>query len=255
MDTPRAAAVTQPPPVASAGSSPALSPWARLIAVFTRPADAWGGLESRAQWWFPMVVSTLVIAGLTVVLYDRAIVPMLETQWGRMVESGRLPEEQYTRMVEQVSSPMAVVNTVVWQAVSWPLILLFISLLIWFGVGFVLGTKLSFRKALEVAAWAGLIVIPSQLIGGTLGWFRGTMQGVHLGLGALVPESDPPTKLETFLATFGDALGPLALWVLVVAILGAAALSGAPRKSVVWVLGALYVAVNLFAAAMAAMFA
>jgi len=253
MDTPRTAAVTEPP--ADVVSATNLSPWQRAVAIFVRPAAAWAGLESKAQWWFPLIVNTVIIVGITVLLYDRAIVPMLESQWGRMVESGRLPEEQYNRMVEQVSNTGGMISTAVWQAVSWPLIVLLIALLVWFGVGFVLGTHLRYRHALEVAAWSSLVIIPSQLLGSVLGWFRGTMQGVHVGFGALVPESDPPAKLQVFLATFLDALGPLALWTLAVAVLGAAALSEAPRRSVAWVLGGIYLAICLFAAAMAAMFA
>jgi len=253
MDSPRAAAVTEPPAVSD--SSPSLSPFARAIRIFARPADAWVGLESKAQWWFPMILNILCIAGITILLYQRAIVPMLEAQWGRMVESGRLPEDQYARMVEQVSSTPGMINTVAVQAISWPIIVLVLALLVWFGVGFVLGTKLRFRHALEVASWSSLIVIPSQLLGATLGWFRGTMVGVHVGFGALLPEADPPGKLQVFLGSFLDALGPLSVWTLVVAILGAALLSGAPRKSVTWVLVGLYLAISLFAAAMGAMFA
>jgi hypothetical protein len=36
------------------------------------------------------------------------------------------------------------------------------------------------------------------------------------------------------------AIGPLSIWYLAVLIIGASALSGAPRKSTAWVLGGLY---------------
>ena len=253
MDTPRTAVETEPPVVDAPAVS--MSPWQRTIAIFARPTAAWAGLETRAQWWFPLILNTLVIVGITVALYDRAIVPMLETQWGRMVETGRLPEEQYNRMVEQVSSTGGMINTIIWQAVSWPVICLLIALLIWFGVGFVLGTSLRYRQALEIATWSSLVIIPAQLLGGALGWIRGTMHGVHVGFGALLPDADPPSKLQAFLGSFLDSLGPLQLWPLVVAILGASVLSDVRRKSVAMVLGGLYIAVSLFAAAMAAMFA
>ena len=53
---------------------------------------------------------------------------------------------------------------------------------------------------------------------------------------------------------FLDAIGPLAVWYLVVVVLGAAALSGAPRKNVAWALGALYVVLMMCFAALGAMF-
>ena len=79
------------------------------------------------------------------------------------------------------------------------------------------------------------------------------MQGVHVGFGILMPESDPPTKLQTGLAFFLDTIGPLALWYLVVLIIGAAALSGAPRNRVTWVVGGLYLVLMVFIAALMSM--
>ena len=49
----------EPETQAAAASAPAaenLSLIARAIAIFTRPAHAWAGLETRARWWFPMLL-------------------------------------------------------------------------------------------------------------------------------------------------------------------------------------------------------
>jgi hypothetical protein len=41
-------------------SPSSLSVWQRAVAVFTRPASAFIGLETRAQWWFPLLLMMLV---------------------------------------------------------------------------------------------------------------------------------------------------------------------------------------------------
>ena len=80
------------------------------------------------------------------------------------------------------------------------------------------------------------------------------MRDLHVGFGILLPVSDTPNKLMTGLGFFLDAIGPLAIWYLVVAIIGAAAVSGAPRKSVGWVLGGLYLVLMVCFATLGAMF-
>jgi hypothetical protein len=65
---------------------------------------------------------------------------------------------------------------------------------------------------------------------------------------------EPPTRLQTFLGGFLDAIGPFGIWYVAVVILGATALSGAPRKSVTWVVVGLYIAIAIFFSALGAMF-
>ena len=56
------------------------------------------------------------------------------------------------------------------------------------------------------------------------------MKGVHVGFGLLLPDADTPSRLSVGLGVVLDALGPLSIWYVVVMVLGAAALSGAPRR-------------------------
>jgi len=51
-----------------------------------------------------------------------------------------------------------------------------------------------------------------------------------------------------------DAFGPLALWQVAVTILGASALSGAPRAKTAWAVGGVYLVVILGLAALGAAF-
>jgi hypothetical protein len=247
IETPDSGAVVAPP----AAATP--SPWARAAAIFARPAGAWTGLEARAQWWFPLLIMVIVAASGTAALHQRALMPMLSESWDQQVQAGRMTAAQVQKMEDFFSGPGGLAFSVGQQIVLLPIITLLIALVVWFGVGFVLGSKMKYRHALEVAAWANLINVPGYLVAFTEAWFMQTFKGIHVGLGALLP-SDPGSKLLVGLGIVLDALGPFSIWYLVVGILGAAALSGAPRRSVAWVLASLYAIIVVVSAVLTALF-
>jgi hypothetical protein len=233
---------------------PTLSPLARAVAVFVRPGQAWTGLGRQVQWWFPVILTILVSAAGTLALHERALIPMLEDQWEQQVADGLMPADRMDGMLDFMRSPAGIAVTIGQQVLMLPIFTLFVALLVWFGVGFVLGTRLPYRLALEVAAWSGLVSLPGYLLTAALAWMKESYRGVHVGFGILLPESDAPSKLMTSLGVVLDGLGPFSIWYLAVGILGAAALSGASRRSVAWVLGGIYLAMVLFGAGLAAMF-
>jgi len=235
--------------------SRSLGLWARSVAIFVRPAQAWAGLETRTQWWFPMLLTvTLTVAG-SAALHDRALVPMMSESWDRQVAAGAMTAERADQMERFFASPAGMAASIAPTLIILPVIVLGIALVIWFGVGFVLGTRFRYRHALEVAAWSSLINIPRQLVAYSSAWYKESFKGIHDGFGILLPEADPPSRLLIGLGGFLDAIGPLAIWYVIVGILGATALSGAPRKSVAWVLAGLYLAIAALSSALAAMFA
>ena len=226
----------------------------RSAAVFVRPTQAWAGLGERAQWWFPLLVMMAIVTLTSLVLFQRAMVPMMMEQLEQQAANGQMPQEQLDRMEHTMSGPVGLAVSIVPQFVFFPVLTLLIALLIWFGAGFVLGTNMKYRLALEVACWSWFIKIPEYALATALGWIKETMRGVHVGFGILLPDMDPPSKLHVALGVLLDGIGPFAIWYLVVAILGAAALSGAPRKSVAWVLSVLYLVILGLFAAFAALF-
>ena len=242
-------------PAAAADGRPSLGLLARTVAIFVRPAAAWSGLESRAQWWFPMVVTLLLTIAGSVALHQRALVPMMADAWDKQVAAGAMTPERADQMERFFASPMGMVASIAPSVIILPIIQLAIALVIWFGVGFVLGTRFRYRLALEVAAWSGLVGIPRQLVAYGLAWSKQSFKGIHDGFGVLLPEVETPSRVMIGVGSFLDAIGPLAVWYVIIGILGAAALSGAPRKSVAWVLGGLYLAIAAFSSALAAMFA
>jgi len=103
--------VTAAPPTA-VGSEPSLSILQRLAAVFARPARAWEGLETRAQWWFPLLVMMVASGASAALLHQRALVPMVVEQWEQEVQNGRMSAEQVDHMQKFFSSPAGLALTV-----------------------------------------------------------------------------------------------------------------------------------------------
>jgi len=232
-----------------------LSPFHRAARVFASPATAWDDLAERGQWLIPLLTGLALWVGLQAVAYHHVTVPMLLDTWSDAVASGRMEQAQMDRMSSFFTdNPAAMWIILAQQAVVWPILSLLTALVVWFGGGFVLGTKLRYRQALDVVCWAGIVKWPALLITFLLAWQKQTFKGVHLGLGALVPEAETPSKLQVGLTTFLDFIGPFEAWWVVVAVIGVAALTGAPRRNVAWVLVALYLAFGAFLAAVAALF-
>lgn len=228
---------------------------ARAALVYTNPARAWTGLAERGRWWFPVLATLVLELALSAVTYHRALLPDMFERWDRAVANGQMTAEAMGGLTKWFSeSWVALATTLGSIVVVVPVVILVQALVVWFGASFVLGTRLRFGHAFAVVAWAGLVHLPASLIRYGYGWFQGSFQGLHLGLGGLLAESDTPTKLHTGLAVLLDGLSPFAAWYLVVLVLGTAALSGAPRRNIAWVLVTLYLALVAFSAAVAALF-
>lgn len=230
-----------------------LSPLRRAVLIFTDPARAWTGLRERPQFLLPLLVSLLVSLGTTALLYSRAIVPMQLEQMERQVLDGQMPAEQFDRAAAMIDSPTALGFTLVVVTVFTLVFVLIAAATLSFGVGFVLGGKLPFRLALETAVWSGLVTLPGALIQSAMAWFQETMD-VRLSPAVLLPAMSEASKLEVGLISFFQWLSPFSIWFLVVAIIGASRLSGAPRKNVAWVVAGIYLAFAVALSAVAMMF-
>jgi outer membrane protein TolC len=193
----------------------------RAVAIFVRPGSAWSGLERHSHWWFPLLLTLLINVGITTALHNRSLMPMLVTSWEEAVSDQKMTQQAADRAEEFMTGPIGRIIVVAQQVVILPVIMLLSALVVWFGVGFILGKKFPFRLAFAVVAWTSLVNIPAQIVFAVLAWSKETMKGIHTGFGILLPETDTPNKLLTGLGVFLDALGPLQIWYLAVLILGA----------------------------------
>lgn len=236
------------PEAPSAPAEPSLSLFGRFVAIFARPARAWAGLNEHKQWWFPLLVTSLIQAAIMLPLYQRAYLPMYYEQLDAQIASGAIEAAQAAKAEQIMESGVMGPVVAITAGVSNAILTFCLALLVWFGVGFILGAKFRYRLALEVTAWSGLVWLVQQVAFFALAWSQQTMKGIHFGLAAFLPDADPPAKWHTMLTVLLDAFGPFNIWFVVVAVLGCSALSGAPRRNVAWVLGGLAVALAVVSA-------
>src|SRR5262245_20412467 len=138
---------------APAAAEPSLSLLQRTVAIFARPNHAWGGLTTRAQWWFPFLIMLLVSLCFSSLLYHRAILPMIQDSWDQAVADGKMTAEQVDRASAFMSGPTGMGISLVQTLIVLPIILLITALAVWLGVGFMLGTKFRLRFALVGVWW------------------------------------------------------------------------------------------------------
>lgn len=233
---------------------PAVGLWRRALLVFARPTQAWGGLRAHIQWWFPLLLTVVVSSITMMAVYDRSYLPMMTEGLEQKVSEGQMQPQQLERTEAFFAGPAGRTINVCFQALGIMVVTLFTGLLFWMAGAFILGRPIGYRLALEGAAWSGLVTIPGFLVQNVLAYVQGvTVREVHVGFGLLVPDPETPSRLVTGLRVFLDGLGPLAIWYLVVGILGLSALSGAPRKAAAWALGSLYLILQLLVGALSAM--
>ena len=243
-------------PIGPAPAATPAVPWfVRLGRVFMAPARAFEGMSGAGQWWIPLLLLLAIESGLGLLTYHRVLVPDMVTRWEQAVTAGTMQPDQLARMEEFFAhSPAALGFTIGSVIVVVPIMFLLQALVVWFGAGFVLGAKFRYGQALAVVSWASLVGLPGSFIRYAYGWVRESFQGLHLGLGVLLPEPETPTKLLTGLTVFLDAISPFAAWYIAVLVLGVATLTGMPRRNVAWVLVTLYLAFVALSAAVAALF-
>ena len=84
-----------------------LSPIARAVRVFARPATAWDDLVERGQWLPPLLASLVLWAGLQALCFDHVTVPMMQDAWNDAVSAGRMEQAQMDKMMAFFSGPTA----------------------------------------------------------------------------------------------------------------------------------------------------
>src|SRR5689334_17637038 len=93
------------PPAVPQAAPPSLL--RRTLLVFVRPFGAWTGLETRAQWWFPLLLLLLVQGGLLAATFRRVMMPTLLDQWNTAIENGQMAPEQLDKIQAFFQKPAA----------------------------------------------------------------------------------------------------------------------------------------------------
>ena len=79
-------------------SAPALSPFARMLRIFSRPSEAWVGLSERGQWWFPLLIMIVLEVALSATTFRRVLLPDMFEKWEQQVANGQMQASQLDSM-------------------------------------------------------------------------------------------------------------------------------------------------------------
>ncbi|MFM7232805.1 MAG: YIP1 family protein [bacterium] len=234
---------------------PRLSLLERARRVVVSPGSAFSDGAPGRGWWFPVLIIVAVELALGALTYQRALVPDLLARWEDAVAAGRMEPEQFAEMERFfVGNRSAMWTTLGSVVIVMPVMMLVQALILWFGVAFLLGGRMRYGQALEVASWASLVMLPASLVRYLYGWFVESFEGLHLGLGVLLPIEATTHGWGRALVAFLDGLSPFAAWFLVVAVIGSCTVAGTARRATAWVVVALYLVVLVLLSTLAGVF-
>jgi magnesium-transporting ATPase (P-type) len=237
---------------ASAPAAPMLTPWQRMIAVFTRPRAAMAGLAERPTSLLPMILFLLVVLAQMLLIYQSSIVPMQLEQMEKKVDAGQMAPEALDHMESMMRSPVGEAWGVGLAVIVVALINLLIAALVLVAMNFVLGGRMSFRQSWSLNWWTSLISVAGIVVSTVLTLATGKFP-VHLGLGVLAPPEQATSKLGVFVGTLLDAISPFTLWWLAVLVIGASAISGKPTRAIAWTFAAFFLVFSVIGAGLGAL--
>ena len=237
---------------ASAPAAPALSPWQRVVAIFTKPREAMVGLRERPTSLFPMTLFLVALLAQTLLLYQSAIVPMQLQQMEKKVDAGTMPPEALDRVEGMMRSPVGEAWGVSIAVIALVVINLIVAALVLVAVNFIAGGRISFRQAWSLTWWSSVISVLGIIVSTILSMATGKFP-VHLGLGVLAPAEQATSRAGVFIGSMLDAVSVFPIWWLAVLIIGAAAVSGKPVKALTWTFVALYLVFAAIGSGLAAL--
>ena len=207
-----------------------------------------GGLREHAQWWFPVLIVLVVAASTAGILHNRAIVPMVEDQWQDAVSNGQMPPEQEGQARGLLRQPRRARHL---DRAD--------------GASFVAPD--SVRRRRRGVVRSGLragqevrlpIVARGRVVGRARHHSRAGADdrdrvvqarpcaGCMPVSASCSPTRTPRPGCTRFWASCWMRSGRLSIWYVAILIIGAATLSGAPKRSTAWVIGGLYLALSVF---------
>jgi hypothetical protein len=189
---------------------------ARFIGIITAPRDTYMSVVAHPK-WFGMLA--LVTIGIAVLVGGFLGTKVGQEAWlDAALSSGREFNEQQMQGMQKMMPFMGYI-TAVSMLVSWPLILIVISGILYAVFNAAMGGTATFKQVFAVVVHTGPIGLLAQLFTVPLNYFRGTMTSAS-NLGVLVPML--PEK--SFLALLLGMIDLFLVWQLLVLSIGLAVL-------------------------------
>lgn len=216
----------------------------RLLSIFTAPGALFEDLRERPRWVAPFLI-TIFVAALSLVL-PRLLIPA--NVWVQAIreslpEGASMSAEQMMLMSEQMRSPLAL-GGVALSGIIVNVLLTFVSALVFWALFALFGRESSYKKALSVVCYSGLITALGVLV---LAVLAISLQRVDVTTSlAFLPFLERGTYLYRFLARVDF----FALWRVVVMGAGFAVVMKANKPTSYIVVIVLWLALSLGLAAL-----
>ncbi len=203
----------------------------RLRDLVTKPSRLMDHVGARPQWWVPGLIVLVAVAA-----FSWLTSPISGPEQMEMMRDSKLmsmvPEEQWQAQYEESMNPSGtkrLLTSLTAGFTAWLMMIIF---------GFILGFfvrmsggKGSFRQALGVTAWAGLLPFAlGTLVKIPLVLATESVSRVNIGLAALMPGGDPGSFPFLALQSYGDFLS---WWGLAVTIIGFSRVFGLSRNAAI----------------------
>jgi len=205
--------------IAGGDSTPAKSIWGIMIGVFTAPTEAFAEFKKKPQIIIPLI-AVLVLAGGAAALMAEYAGMM---QYEMLQHSTVIPPQALEEMRQESLDPNRLTGGL-FGGLAIVFFGLLSALVAWFLGSVIFGKKADFKAVWGVELVAGLIPMVGGVLRLPMVYAKGSML-VSYGLAALLPGKDFTSILFSFLY-YADIF---AIWGIIVAGIGYAAIFGLSR--------------------------
>ncbi len=235
---------------------PTQSAIGRYFNVLASPSEAFNGivsLEKKAILWLvPLLIAIVVAVGSSELIMSNPAIQQdirskTEESYQKMVQSGKLTQEQADKAMEMQSPGMRRIFSDLGITLGVPLVWLLLAGVYFLVMSFVLGGETTFLNIYVVYSLASAVTIIESIVGALLKYATASLT-TDVSLSFLV-SSDSSPALHTLLGK----LDPFTFWWMAVLSIGFAKVSNLePKKAAIGVVGlwALYSGVSVWLSTM-----
>ena len=208
--------------------------WEDFMDIFYAPSRVFAR-RANGNFWIPMLVATLLIAGLT--FANRNIMrPVFDAEYARNMAAAMKANPQLTPEMMSKGRDIAFAVAQYGSVIVIPIMILFMGFLTWLGAKFV-DAKLSWNSALVIVAYATFPKILQQVVMSIQGLLidsskLNSLFAIEIGPGRFVDA----TSVSPILAAVYHRLDLFVLWGLVLIAIGVAVIGKVP-KAKAWAFG------------------
>ena len=206
----------------------------KMVGVFFSPKDSFEAIDRKPDWIVPLVAIIILTLVFTMLTLPITMPAQMEKQREKMEERGMAEDqiEQAMAASESMGKIMAPVGIII----GVPIVLLFITLIIWFVGNVVLGGQTTFKKMFSVYTYSSLIGTGGLMLVSLLIYVRQSAD-VHFSLALLLPQDQSEEILYKILKGFDL----FAIWQYAVLAIGFAVIYKFSMKKSGWTMAVLFI--------------